>query len=358
MVHQVLAQLAARVSEPGREAGGLRVQEDARGFERRRTQEDDARAELERLLGLPVDHAHSRGAAALLVVDQTVHDAVRPQREAPRGAGRRKGDADAVEVRMRDAATLAGPTVMARRAAAVRCGEDRDPADRDDPFGREPLGHAVPDHLLGAVQRHRREELPVRELGQAERFARDSDELLHVIVPRRDVGVADRPVHPEPVSGVRLEVEVAPAVHLPAPHDGLAAHLAAANPVKRLVGIERVGVLAVVHEELAAVLVAGIAVPLDELVPLERLTVTEAAELHLPRRHVLDVIARRIDRPTGLEHERLEPALAQLLGGPPARDAGPYDDGVEAGGGHQKSPGDARQRPSSVHPLYEPGITS
>src|SRR5439155_661079 len=159
---------------------------------------------------------------------------------------------------------------------------------------------------------------------------------------------ADRPVHPEPVSGVRLEVEVAPAVHLPAPHDGLAAHLAAANPVKRLVGIERVGVLAVVHEELAAVLIAGITVPLDELVPLERLTVTEAAELHLPRRHVLDVIARRIDRPAGLEHERLEPALAHLLGGPPARDAGPYDDGVEAGGGHQKSPGDARQRPSSV----------
>src|SRR5437773_2498123 len=89
VVHQVLAQLAARVSEPGREAGGLRVQEDARGFEGRRTQEDDARAELERLLSLPVDDAHSRGAAALLVVDQTVHDAVRPQREAPRGAGRR-----------------------------------------------------------------------------------------------------------------------------------------------------------------------------------------------------------------------------------------------------------------------------
>src|SRR2546427_9273414 len=52
--------------------------------------------------------SHSCGAAALLVVDQTVHDAVQPQREAPRGAGRRKGDADAVEVRMRDAATLAG----------------------------------------------------------------------------------------------------------------------------------------------------------------------------------------------------------------------------------------------------------
>src|SRR5881396_1844083 len=34
----------------------------------------------------------------------------------------------------------------------------------------EPLGHAVPDDLLGAVQRHRRKELPVRD-GVAKRFA-------------------------------------------------------------------------------------------------------------------------------------------------------------------------------------------
>src|SRR5207245_3558707 len=95
---------------------------------------------------------------------------------------------------------------------------------------------------------------------------------------------------------------------------------------------------------------------LDELIVLERLAVAEAAELHLPRRHVLDVIARRIDRSSGLEHERLEPALAQLLGGPPARDAGPYDDGVEDGGGEQKSHADERQRPSWVQPLNEQGI--
>src|SRR3989449_9366898 len=74
--------------------------------------------------------------------------------------------------RMRDAATLAGPTVMARRAAAVRCGEDRDPVDRDDPFGREPLGHAVPDHLLGAVQRHRRGGPPPRGVGGGGALAR------------------------------------------------------------------------------------------------------------------------------------------------------------------------------------------
>src|SRR5216684_970154 len=305
-----------------------------------------------------VEEEHAGRAAALLVVHHAVHDAVRSQREPPRRAGRRERDADAVEVRMRDAAALAGPAVMTRRAAAMRCGEDGDPADRDDPLAPEPLGDAVPDILLGAVQGHGRQELAVRELRQAERFARDPDELLHVVVPRRDVGVADRPVDAEAVPRIRLEVQVAPAVHLPAPHDGLTAHLAAADPVERLVGIEGVWVVAVVHEELAAVLVAGIAVALDELIVLERLAVAEPAELHLPRRHVLDVITRRIDRPSGLEHERLEPALAQLLGGPPARNAGPYDDGVEAGGGHQKSPGDARQRPSSVHPLYEPGIAS
>src|SRR2546426_344659 len=168
---------------------------------------------------------------------------------------------------------------MARRPAPVRRGEDRDPPDRHDPLGGEPLGYGVPDHLLDAVERHRREKLAIRELRQAERFARDPDELLHVVVPRRDVGVADRPVDAEPVPRVRLEVEGAPAIHLPAPHDGLATHLAAPDPVER-------------------------------------------------------------------------------LGRPPARNTGPYDDGVEARYGHQKSPGDARQRPSSVHPLYEPGITS
>src|SRR5207245_9602146 len=111
---------------------------------------------------------------------------------------------------------------------------------------------------------------------------------------------------------------------------GLATHLAATDPVKRLVGVEGVRVLAVVDEELAAVLVARVAVALDELVALECLAVPEAPELHLPRGHVLDVIPRGVERPTALEHERLEPALAQLLRRPPARAAGADAGGVDA----------------------------
>src|SRR5438093_10405693 len=118
-----------------------------------------------------------------------------------------------------------------------------------------------------------------------------------MVVPRRDVGVADRPVHPEPVARVGAEVEVAPAVHLAAPHDGAAADLAAPDPVKRLGGSERVRGLAVVDEELAAVLVARVAVALHELVALQRLAVAPPAELHPPWRHALHLAARRIERP-------------------------------------------------------------
>src|SRR5439155_26890572 len=50
VIHQVLPDLAARV-------GDSREQEDARGLDRRGTEEDDPRLELERVLRLPVDHA-------------------------------------------------------------------------------------------------------------------------------------------------------------------------------------------------------------------------------------------------------------------------------------------------------------
>src|SRR6267378_1909771 len=263
---------------------------------------------------------------ARLVVDDAVYDAVGPQRQPPSGARRGQRDPDAREIRAGDAAPLARAAVVAGGAPAVRLREDRDPADRHDPLAREVLGDAVPDHLLGAVQRHRGEELAVGQLRQAKALAADAGEPLDVIVPRRDVGVADRPVHAQAVARVGLEVEVAPAVHLPPPHDGPAAYLASADPVKRLVGIDRVGILPVVDEKLAAVLVAGVAVPLNELVPFQRLAVAEAAELHLPGRDVLDVVPRGIDRPPGLEHQRAEPTLAQLLRRPAARDARPNHD--------------------------------
>src|SRR2546425_5676116 len=56
-----------------------------------------------------------------------------------------------------------------------------------------------------------------------------------------------------------------------------------------------------VHEELAAVLVAGVAALLDRLVALQRLAVALAPEAHLPRRYMLDVIARSEEHTSELQ---------------------------------------------------------
>src|SRR3989441_2994675 len=105
-----------------------------------------------------------------------------------------------------------------------------------------------------------------------------------------------------------------------------------------------------VHEELAAVLVAGVAALLDRLVALQRLAVALAPEAHLPRRYMLDVIARRIDGSPGFEHQRPEATLAQLLRRPAARDPGAHHDGVERLGEGAHGRG--------TQPSYEPGMIS
>jgi len=93
-------------------------------------------------------------------------------------------------------------------------------------------------------------ELPVRELGQAERFARDSDETAprnRTTARCRRSGWQSTPNPSRAFASKSSRSSGTPA----GPHDDLPP-TGGANPVKRLVGIERVGVLAVVHEELAA----------------------------------------------------------------------------------------------------------
>src|SRR5262249_53362012 len=141
----------------------------------------------------------------------------------------------------------------------------------------------------------------------------------------------------EAVARVGREVEVAPAVDLAAPHDRAPADLASADPVEARAVAERVRVLEVVDEELAAPLVAGVALALGGLVPLLPGAVGPAAEMELPGLDVHRVVGGGIGRAAGLEDQRAQAVLGQLLGGPAAADAGADDDGI-VGDGHQALP--------------------
>src|SRR5207253_1129871 len=99
------------------------------------------------------------------------------------------------------------------------------------------------DQLFAAVELHRREELSVRKLRHSLMRSIDARVLLDVVVPRRNVGVADRPIDRNSFLRVRLEIEIAVAVALPPPHQRASTDVIAAVPVEALyLGIWRISV--------------------------------------------------------------------------------------------------------------------
>jgi hypothetical protein len=100
--------------------------------------------------------------------------------------------------------------------------------------------------LLNAVQFHRREERPVRQVREPFRLAAHPDEALDVVVPWGEVRVADGPIDGDAVAQIGFEIQIAPAIDLASPDDGLAADLPGAKPVERPIrrrGVRIVGVV-------------------------------------------------------------------------------------------------------------------
>src|SRR6266550_1766156 len=134
--------------------------------------------------------------------------------------------------------------------------------------------------LLGAVEIEWRQELSVGHRLQVIGIAADADELLDVRVPRRDVVVADRPIHPVPELLRSHELVFAPALTGASPDDRLAADLITADPVERL--LLDVRVVAVLDEEVHGVLAVTRCLA-DQRILLEDLTRQRAAVPELPR---------------------------------------------------------------------------
>src|SRR6266550_53203 len=94
----------------------------------------------------------------------------------------------------------------------------------------------------------------------------DSDELLDVAPPRCQILVTERPIDADALARVGLEVEIAPAIDAASPHNRASANMPPAYPVKRLPLGKRVGIVEIVDEKLAGVLVAGTGMSLDGLI--------------------------------------------------------------------------------------------
>ena len=295
--------------------------------ERGRTQEDHLGVELEMLVGLGVDHAHAGRARCAVVVDHFVHDRIRPQRHVARRFGGGQRARVATEVRTVRTAANAEVAVLARaplRTVRERRGEVRDAADRH--LALELLGHRLLQMSLDAVEIHRRQELAVRQLRQVLGTAAHADEAFDVVVPRRDLGVAHRPVDRDAILRVRFEVHRAPAIALPAPHDGAAADVIAADPVEALdLGVRMLGV---VDEPVLRRLRDRVAAARGDCLSLQVFVGGAAAVGKFPEVLGRSRIVAVLHVASAIEHQRLESLLRQLLGGPAARDARADDDGI------------------------------
>ena len=237
VVHQILAQHAARVGQAVGEVGRRRVEQDACRFQGRSPEEDGAGVELKFFVALAVDDAHAGHPPPLRIPDDAGHHAVGPEGQAAGGFRRGQGRVDGAEVAAGAAAAVAGTAVVAGSAALVIACEHRGTADGHAPGSAERALDRVAHVLLDARHRHRRQENSVRNLRQPLGLSADADEGLHVVVPGGDVGVADGPVDAVAVAGVGLEVEVAQPVALARPHDRAAPHLAPADPEEGLLRV-------------------------------------------------------------------------------------------------------------------------
>src|SRR5215469_14330526 len=123
---------------------------------------------------------------------------------------------------------------MALRSTQMTFGQIGDAAD-DHLALREPGLNRILEELLSTGHRHRWQEFSVGAVGDSFFRARDADELLHPIVVRRKLSVAQRPILPKSVAACGLEVIVGKAQAPARPADRLAANLAPSNPHKWLV---------------------------------------------------------------------------------------------------------------------------
>ena len=204
-----MSQDAARVGE------AVRVQQQARGFQGGRADDEDARGGVIVALRMPVEEVDSIDQAGIAIDRDFAGDGVGHDGELAGGEGRGEQQVGRARQRSGGAARLGG-------GHALLAGRG------DEPLDAQAVGGVV------------LEEDSVGELREALAAPGHAEERLHAVVVRGEIGVGDGPVIAEAIVVLTLEFEVAETPGGAAPAEGAASDQADAHPIIRVAG--RIGV--------------------------------------------------------------------------------------------------------------------
>ena len=282
----------------------LRVQQDAGRIHAARANHDDLGQRLTLGAGLAIEILNPARKPVVAGEDPRDHG-VGLDREA---AGLQREWQEVIrgaEEGRRIAAGAAVPAVVAGGESARRTRHVRPSSGND----RQPeLGHAPHHQALAAARRRRRlQELAARQHFRVVRAAADANQLLHLVVVRRDLRVLDRPGDLPAVTLGGLEIHLRIAEAHPAPDIRLAAVPPDARERERAALGRHVGLFVGIEKE------------------LWRLLAARRALLRLPGLHVGPEL-RSIELVPGIEQQDVDALLGEIPGRHPAGGAAADDD--------------------------------
>ena len=79
-------------------------------------------------------------------------------------------------------------------------------------------------------------------------LATDSNKIFYVIIPRFNIFITNRPVHPMSISSVFGKVSFAPTVAMSSPHQGTTTYVITSHPIKPF--YFRIWMIQIVHEKM------------------------------------------------------------------------------------------------------------
>src|SRR5256885_2873568 len=287
------------------------IEQDARRFKCLRTKDDRLASDFLHLPRQPIYVGHAAGFVLIVVHVYVADDRVGNQLAVAgflRVRDRRKR---AAEVGKCAATAFARSAIVASKTAVVVLRHNGDATDR---YGTPELRlHAIFKKNFAATHFHRWKKLAIGQHFVAFGRAADSDIFFDDVVVRREVSVRNRPVIVVAGAAGGLEVVVAQAIALAAPHERAASEDAQTLPREWFVGRRAVWIFKVVHEPLVVVLHARIALLLNRArADNFRRVVTI---LQLIAGHVLGELFRAHSA-ARFEQGYFQPGLRELFGGP------------------------------------------